>query len=87
MKYCDLREYEKNELRETLWHESCVHDGYTDYDYLSAEQQLVVDNCKTWEEIPEEIMEAAYGVYDFVEEDFFCNIYDDCEKEDSNNEA
>ena len=76
MKYCELTESEKKELRDTLLDQSICHDGYTDYDYLSVEQQKIVDNCVFSEDIPEDIMEAAFGIYDFVEGDFFCNVED-----------
>ena len=77
MKYIELREEEKMELRSALFDQSHNHDCYypgTDYDNLSAEEQAIVDGCEWEEDIPEAIMESAYGHYDFVEEDFFCDI-------------
>ena len=74
MKYCELREEEKAELRETLLDESMRPDGGTDFDSLSNEQKEIVLNCINAEDIPEEIMEAAFGIYDFVEDDFWCNV-------------
>ena len=76
MKYYELTVSEKNELRETLFYESCSHDGYTDFDFLTVEQQNIVENCESSEDIPDEVMESAYGSYDFVEGDFFCNVED-----------
>lgn len=76
MNYNELTVSEKNELRETLFLESISHDGYTDFDYLSPEDQDIVLNCSDPSEIPEEVMEAAYGSYAFVEGDFFCNTED-----------
>ena len=88
MKLCDLTISEKNELKEKLWEESFYHDGYTDYDYLSVENQAIVDACKTWEDIPDSVMEAAYDIYDFVEEDFFCNTQDQlCDRLGNEKEA
>lgn len=87
MKYYELSIAEKKELKEKLWQESFYNDGYTDYDYLSDEQKNVVDACEDWEDIPEEIVESAYSVYDFTTDDFFCDVYDDCEREDDNNET
>lgn len=76
MKYCELTVSEKKELRETLFNESRCHDGYTDFDYLSNENQDIVSACASADDIPEEIVESAYDIYDFVEEDFFCNTED-----------
>ena len=48
---------------------------------LSAEEQDIVENCACAEDIPESVMESAYGIYDFVEGDFFCNVEDQfCDK-------
>ena len=74
MKYIELREEEKAELRETLLAESIDNDGYTDYNYLSEEEQKIVDNCLYPWEIPEEIMISAFSSYDFVPHDFWCNV-------------
>ena len=78
MKYIELREEEKAELRETLWEQSVFqHDddfGYNEYAYLSAEFAEAVDNAKSPEDIPENVMKETFGSYDFVAEDFFCNI-------------
>lgn len=74
MKYCELKTSEKKELRETLFYDSINSDGYTDFDYLSIEEQDTVRNCNDPSEIPEGIMESAYGIYDFAEDDFFCNV-------------
>lgn len=76
MKYNELTVSERNELRETLFLESITHDGYTDFDYLSPENQDIVMACSDPSEIPEAVMEAAYDIYNFVEEDFFCNTED-----------
>lgn len=76
MKYCELTASEKAELRDTLFWASVYPGEDPDFDGLSAEQQEVVSNCDSSDDIPEDIMEAAYGCYDFVEEDFFCNVED-----------
>lgn len=76
MKYAELTVSEKKELRDALWSESIYHDGYTDFDYLSAEEQNIVSNCEFSDDIPESVMESAYGMYDFVPGDFFCNTDD-----------
>jgi hypothetical protein len=78
MKFCELTISEKRELKETLWQESLYHDGYTDYDYLSDDQKNVVDACSDWDDIPDDILESAYDMYDFTPEDFFCNTEDQC---------
>lgn len=77
MKYHELTVSEKRELREHLYDESFYHDGYTDFDYLSAEYQDIVSNCVSADDIPEEVMESAYDIYDFTEDDFFCNTEDE----------
>ena len=74
MKYCELREEEKSELRFTLWLQSISNDGDTEFNYLSADEQKIVDNCESPEDIPEAVMVSAFGCYSFVTEDFFCNI-------------
>ena len=74
MKYFELREEEKAELRQKLWEDSMYGDGYTEYAYLSAASAEAVDNAARPEDIPESVMEEAFGCYDFVEEDFFCNV-------------
>ncbi len=72
--YNDLTEEEKSELRDNLWSESVSNYGYSDYDYLSAEEQKMVDNANQPEDIPESVMLSAYGGYSFTEEDFMCNL-------------
>lgn len=76
MKYCELTTSEKNELRETLFFESASGEKGTDFDMLSDAEKEIVVACSWWDEISEEIMESAYGMYDFVEQDFFCNTED-----------
>ena len=79
MNYNELREEEKDELRSALFDQSRNHDCYgygTDYDYLSADEQAIVDNCDWPDDIPETVMLSAFGGYSFVEEDFFCNCND-----------
>lgn len=73
MKYAELSNEEQYELRNNLYMDSLHSDGYTDFDFLSAEEQDVVRACIVPGEIPEEIMLSAYGNYDFVPEDFFIN--------------
>ena len=76
MKYCELTASEKAELRDTLFFASLYPNENFDFVCLSAEQQRVVCECACSDDIPEDIMESAYGCYDFVEEDFFCNVED-----------
>ena len=93
MKYFELREEEKAELREELWDQMMDADerlrddwGYNDYAYLSAASTEAVDNAARPEDIPEFAMEEAFGDYDFVEEDFFCNLKKDEEEEEKEEE-
>ena len=74
MKYCELTTSEKAELRETLFAESIVCDESRDFNSLSEESKAIVNNCECAEDIPEEVMEEAYGEYDFMVEDFWCNL-------------
>lgn len=77
MKYFELREEEKAELRQTLWEQSVFEQddcGYNEYAYLSNKSKEAVDNAEIPEDIPEYAMVEAFGSYDFVTGDFFCNI-------------
>lgn len=73
MKYIELNVEEKAELRQNLWEQGIYGDG-CEYSELSAESAQKVDNAASPEDIPESVMEEAFGIYDFVEEDFFCNV-------------
>ena len=74
MTYSKLTIDQKNELRERLFDECFHHECYdcTDFDHLSAEEQKIVYDCDWAEDIPDSVMESAYGMYDFVVDDFFC---------------
>ena len=74
MKYRELREEEKQELREALFDRHLWENDDSDFAYLSAEEQDIVRNCEWADDIPESVMESAYGFYDFVDEDFWCNL-------------
>lgn len=75
MNYCELTVSEKKELRESLYFGAMDGESY-DFDCLSDESKRIVKNCECADDIPEAVMEEAYGMYDFVEEDFFCNVED-----------
>ena len=68
MKLCELSYEEKNELKNTLYY------GCDEYELLSDDEKNTVDSAVCWEDIPDSILESAFGMYDFVQEDFFCNI-------------
>lgn len=74
MKYRELREEEKQELREALFDRHLWENDDSDFASLSAEEQDIVRNCEWADDIPESVMESAFGMYDFVPEDFFCNL-------------
>jgi len=71
MNYFELRQEERDELRETLFYgcEQCC-----EYDYLSEEEKTIVQNANCPADITDDVMISAFGGYDFVEEDFFCNL-------------
>lgn len=76
MKYAELTQAEKNELRESLFYGAMYDEDYTDFRFLSEESKRIVRNCEWAEDIPETVMEESYGMYDFVPGDFFCNTDD-----------
>lgn len=41
---------------------------------FSREDIEIIENCNSSDEIPFELIEKAFGMYDFVDEDFFCNV-------------
>ena len=41
---------------------------------FSREDIEIIENCKFSDEIPFELVEKAFGMYDFVDEDFWCNV-------------
>lgn len=79
MKYKDLRLEEKQELRGALFDSNLWEDEYSDFASLSAEEQDIVRNCEWAEDIPESVMESAFGMYDFVPQDFWCNLESEVE--------
>ena len=40
---------------------------------FSREDMEIIESCETAEEIPYELIEKAFGMYTFVDEDFWCN--------------
>lgn len=40
---------------------------------FSREDMKIIESCETAEEIPYELLEKAFGMYSFVDEDFWCN--------------
>lgn len=75
MTYLELNENEKQELRNTLYFESLYNaeDSYLLCD-LTNEQDDIIDACDSPDDIPENIMAAIFECFDFVPEDFWCNI-------------
>ena len=77
MTYLELNENEKQELRGKLFYDSYYGDeDNTEFYYLTDAQKEIVINCDYPGQIPEEIMIAAFGCYDFVPDDFWCNLED-----------
>lgn len=70
----ELPESARDFLRACLW------DGGPEYDGLDEEQQGIVDNCMTSDDIPDDILNYAFSGYDFVPEDFVCMAGDDWSK-------
>lgn len=65
----ECREDEIDELRDRLY--------YTDPDdmpELTQEEVKTIGECLTPSDIPYELLEKVFGIYSFVEEDFFCNV-------------
>ena len=75
MTYFELSADEKNELCNTLYFERLYNaeDSYLLCD-LTNEQQDIIAACNDAEDIPESIMLAVFDCYDFVPEDFWCNV-------------
>lgn len=40
---------------------------------FSREDMEIIESCETADEIPYELIEKAFGMYTFVDEDFWCN--------------
>lgn len=67
----DLTEKEKEELKATLyWAED--DDPYKSE--LDKKTRDLVDRAKCAEEIPDWVLEKAFGDISFVDEDFWCNV-------------
>ena len=65
----ECTEEEISELKDILF--------WSDGDRLEAfsrEDIEIIENCNFSDEIPFELVEKAFGMYDFVDEDFFCNV-------------
>lgn len=75
MTYFELNENEKQELRNTLYFESLYNaeDSILLCD-LTNDQEDAIAACNDAEDIPESIMVAVFGCFDFVPDDFWCNI-------------
>lgn len=68
MKLCELSSAEKDELKSALYY------GCDEYEWLSDDQKAVVDEAEWYWDIPDSVMESAFGMYDFVHADFWCNL-------------
>ena len=64
----ELNENEMYELKEKLYYHC---DEMAE---LNEAERYTVDEALTPEDIPDKIVYKAFGMYSFVEEDFFCNI-------------
>lgn len=65
----ELTEDELLELKDKLY----WSDG-DDLEAFSYEDMEIIRNCEFPEDIPFELVEKAFGMYSFVDEDFFCNL-------------
>lgn len=70
--YFDLSECTEEEIDELknklFWADGDELEGFSRADMEK------IENCECAEEIPFELVEKKYGIYSFVDEDFFCNI-------------
>lgn len=73
MKIYELSSAEKGELKEALFY------GCDEYEWLSDDEKNAVDSAEWWEDIPDSVIESAFGMYDFVPGDFWCNLESEAE--------
>lgn len=64
----ELTADEMAELKENLFY------GCYENSNLDEEEQLIIDNALYSEDIPNKIIYSAFSGYEFVEDDFFCNM-------------
>ena len=68
--YKDVEELTKDELWELkdrlYWN--------TDAEFLTDEQRDIVENADIQDDIPDELIYDVFGCYDFVNDDFWCNV-------------
>ena len=69
--YFGLNECTEEEL-EQLRNQLFWSDG-DDLESFSREDMEIIENCEFPEDIPFELLEKAFGMYSFVDEDFWCN--------------
>lgn len=64
----DLTQEEKEELKSNLFW------GAGEADNLDEHEKKTLDRAKKCSDIPDAIIFSAYSGYEFVKDDFFCNI-------------
>jgi hypothetical protein len=64
----ELNDVEKLQLKEALVYGSDILPPIT------KEQQKIIDEAFSSDDIPDELVENIYADINFVKEDFFCNI-------------
>ena len=69
--YFGINECTEDELQE-LKDKLFWSDG-DELEAFSRDDMIIIENCECSEDIPFELLEKAYGMYTFVDEDFFCN--------------
>lgn len=69
--YFDLSECTEDEINELkgklFWADGDELEGFSRADMEK------IESCECAEDIPFELVEKKYGIYSFVDEDFFCN--------------
>lgn len=46
----------------------------TDAEFLTDKQRTIVESADVQDDIPDELIYDVFGCYDFVEDDFWCNV-------------
>lgn len=64
----ECTEEELEQLRDKLF----WADG-DELESFSREDMEIIENCEVPEDIPFELVDKAFGMYSFVDEDFWCN--------------
>lgn len=64
----ECTEEELEQLREKLF----WADG-DELESFSKEDKEYIESCESPDEIPYDLIEKAFGMYTFVDEDFWCN--------------